>query len=134
MNTRNETLRGEKIASVKEEFHDLNDLEIQPGYRINDLVDRAECNRARGLLHGEIDVIVRQIEAARLDHAKGRKQLDTEWLMRAQNAIRWKRRVMKAISAKMEQLPFSTRPRAETFRACLLEVIREDIGEERLTT
>jgi len=26
MNTRHEKLRGEKIASVKEEFHDLNDL------------------------------------------------------------------------------------------------------------
>ena len=133
MSTRDISLREQKIAAVKEEFHDLNDLEIQPGYRVNDLVDRAECNRACGILQGEIDTIVRQIETARLDQAKGRKMINTEWLVRAQLAIRWKRRVMKAIRTKMEQLPFSTRPRAETFRACLLEVIREDLGDDRLT-
>jgi hypothetical protein len=125
-------LQEEKIASVKDEFHELNDLEIQPGYRVNDLVSRAECDRARVLLKTEIDNIVRQIEVARLEHAKGRKMINNEWVLRAQNAIRWKRRVMKAVAAKSKQLPLSTRPRAETFRTCLLRVISADLGEERM--
>ena len=120
-----------KVSAVQEEFHDLNDLEIQPGYRVNDLIDRAECHRAYALLQGEVDAVVRQIEAARLRHAKGQEQLDTTWLMRAQNAIRWKRRVMKAIQAKLHALPRPER-NAKELRVLILEVIQEDIGEARM--
>ena len=121
----------DKIEAIKNEFHDRNDLEIEPGYRVNDLVTRDECNRAIVKLSAECDTIVRQIEAARLNQAKGIRQLDGAWMIRAQSAIRWKRTVMKAIRAKLDQLP--AEKRREGFRKALLEVIEEDIGEEKMS-
>ena len=119
-----------KIEAIREEFHDLNDLEIQPGYRVNDLVSREECHRATTIVKGEVDAIVKQIEFARLQHARGKAQLDTEWLMRAQNAVRWKRRVLTAIHAKRQCLPKAERP--FDFKQIILDVIQEDIGERRM--
>lgn len=121
-----------KISAIREEFHGLNDLEIQPGFRVNDLTTRVECHRAIALVQGEADTIVTQIEDARLRHAKGQEQLDTAWLMRAQNAIRWKRRIIKAIQAKIHAIPRPTKSRE--LREFILEVIGEDIGEDRMSS
>lgn len=119
-----------KIEAIKDEFHEWNEIFIQPGFSINDLMTRDECTRAIAQLTNEIKAINDQIAAARLDHAKGRKQLDGDWVFRAGKAIRHKRSLITAVRSKMESIPRSEK--RDQMRQVILDVIRDDIGEDRM--
>lgn len=123
-------LAEKKIEAIKDEFHEFNDMSIQPGFHISDLMTREECVRAVAQLTTEIRLINDQIAAARLSHAKGQKQLDGQWVFRAGKAIRYKRNLITAINAKRESIP--RRERVLDLRQVILDVIREDIGEDRI--
>lgn len=119
-----------KIEAIKDEFHEWNDVFIQPGFSINDLMTREECARAVTQINSEVRLINDQIAEARLEHARGKKQIDGQWVFRAGKAIRYKRNLITAINAKRESIPKSQK--SEELRQTILDVIREDIDEDRM--
>jgi hypothetical protein len=72
-------------------------LEIEPGTTVADLKSREECERARFLLETAIDSIMSQINRSEEEIAAGNPP-EPGWRTRAQNAIRWKRRTIRAIA------------------------------------
>jgi hypothetical protein len=123
------------IAAIRDEFHDWNALEIEPGFTINDLISREECNRAQVIVQGQVNVIIQQIASAKLSQAKGQSQLDTVWMMRAQNAIRWKRRLITAIHAKRSTFPKAPRPPGNVIinrQEAILQIAEEEVGRDHI--
>lgn len=128
-------LAAERVEAIRNEFHFLNEQEIEAGLSIHDLTTRAECNRAMTLLGTDINKINNQISEARLLHAKGKKMLDADWLKRAQSAIRHKKQLIRTIRGRMEDMPAPAKPSKVVVverRAIILDVIQEDIGTEAM--
>lgn len=124
-----------RIEAIRNEFHPLNEHEIEPGLTVHDLRSRGECNRVITMLSADMDRIKNQIAEARLAAAKGKKQLDGQWLIRAQSAIRWKKTLVRTIRGKMEGMPLRPKPKAEVLverRAIILDVIQADIGDDAM--
>lgn len=124
-----------RIEAVRNEFHSLNEHEIEPGLTVHDLRTRGECNRVITLLNGDMDRIRNQIAEARLAAAKGKRQLDGQWLIRAQSAIRWKKNLVRAVRGRMEGMPLPPKPKLEVLierRAIILDVIQTDIGDDAM--
>lgn len=103
-------------------------LEIEPGTTVADLKTRDECDRARFLLETTIDNIMSQITRSEEEIAAGHPP-EPGWRARAQNAIRWKRRTIKAINDRVSRLP-SVKAAAPVGdrRKAILDVIADDLG------
>lgn len=108
------------------------DLEIEPGFPVRNLKSAEECASALIKLDMDIESIIAQI---------GRSEADPDykpkgWRTRAQSAIRWKKRVRKAIVTYASV--FSTgRPQVDDKRQAILATIEQEIGEaefERLVS
>lgn len=100
------------------------DLEIEPGFRVRDLNTVEECAAALINLDMEIENIISQIgrsEASPDLKPKG-------WRTRAQSAIRWKKRVRKAVFTYRATLT-PTRPQITDKRQAILDAIKAEIGD-----
>lgn len=100
------------------------DLEIEPGFRVRDLNTTEECAAALINLDLEIENIIGQI---------GRSEANPDlrpkgWRTRAQSAIRWKKRVRKAVLTYQATLT-PARPQIADKRRAILDTIRSEIGD-----
>jgi hypothetical protein len=115
---------GRTLATV-----DPGALEIEPGVTVGDLKTREECERARFLLETSIDSIVGQITRAEED-ARAGKPHDAVWRTRAQGAIRWKRRAIRAVNERMMKLASTRRPvsRMAERRQAVIDAVEAELG------
>lgn len=109
------------------------DIEIEPGFPIRNLETVEACDGILMKLDMEIGSIINQIGMSEADP----KAFEKGWRTKAQNALRWKRRVTSAIHARRETLRKETPPArsgdaAESRRALIIAVIQEDIGDEAM--
>ncbi|NTF35525.1 hypothetical protein [Agrobacterium rubi] len=105
-----------------------DDIEVEPGIYIRDLTDIAACKRAVERLDFDISSIAAQI--GRAEENPGSTL--PGWRTKAQNAQRWKKRAIKAINIKMKEMAPAAPASKEDLRQAILDVIREDIGEDRM--
>lgn len=105
--------------------NDPLDIEFEPGRKIRDLATVADCASAVIQLENEMSSIMSQISRQEADpnaFAKG-------WRGRAQNAMRWKKRVKTSILAHAAMLNRTTGDTGDKRRA-ILRTIREVIGAD----
>jgi hypothetical protein len=111
---------------------DQLDIEIEPGVRVRDLTSSDQCAAVVRKIERDRDSICAQIAIA--EDAPGLKP--PGWRTRAQSALRWKKRVIKAVKARQETLPTEQAANSEAVRKerrrLILAVIEEDIGDEAM--
>jgi hypothetical protein len=88
---------------------------------------RPACRAAIDQLRGEIDAIKAQIAAVDLERQARRGKMDPRWYHRARTAIRHKRQQIAALTAHLRTLPPE---RKVDFKDCLIEVLRDEYGDE----
>lgn len=101
------------------------DLEVWPGKTVRQLASRGECQQALFRLEMDMADITAQIardEAEPGLHPPG-------WRTRAQNAMRWKKRVKTAIADFAKRYDPPSAP-AATKRKLLLDVIKDELGAD----
>lgn len=99
------------------------DIQIEPGVTVRDLKTPEQCTSAILKLDLQMSRIQSQIARAEADPTS----VQPGWRTRAQGAMRWKKRAIKAINVYSIAL---AKQAAGTSRGTLiLRVIREDIGE-----
>jgi hypothetical protein len=101
------------------------DLEVVPGIKVRDLATRKECDDALMRLSLDMESIQAQIARAEEDPST----VLPGWRTRAQSAIRWKKRIKAAITARALTLrrppDLPSTARAEI----LLDTFRQELGD-----
>ncbi|WP_275790461.1 hypothetical protein [Pararhizobium gei] len=114
----------EQLAAI-----DPMDIEIEPGIRVRDLTTTEDCEASIIIIERDRDKICAQIATA--EETPGIRPAG--WRTRAQSALRWKKRVLKAVRAHQVGLPtavaMASSAKRRDRRQILLDVILDDIGE-----
>jgi hypothetical protein len=87
---------------------------------------RPECQRRIAELRDDVAAIKAQIAAADIDRQAAGGRTDARWFHRAKTALRHRQREIDALVAHAATLPD---PRRETFKDCLIAVVREDYDD-----
>lgn len=100
------------------------DFEIEPGRRVRDLSTPEECASATLRLEMDMESILAQIGRAEADPDR----VEPGWRTRAQTALRWKKRIRKAVLSYRQVLV--SQPGRDARRRAILDTIREEVGDE----
>lgn len=118
-----------QYAGARGHFYmDPLDIEIEPGFKVRDIKSVEECVGVISRLELQISSITSQIARDEQNPSQSRPG----WRSSAQNAIRWKKRAMKAIRLHQEGMARTAAADKETKRATILKVIGEEIGENAM--
>ncbi len=90
---------------------------------------RAACQARIAELQDEIAAIRAQIASADLDRQARRGRIDPRWFHRVKTALRHRRRELVELTAHMASLPAGP-SRRDTFKDCLIEVLRADYQDD----
>jgi hypothetical protein len=90
---------------------------------------RAECRTTIDQLRADIDAIKAQIATADLERQARRGKMDPRWYHRARTAIRHKRQQIAVLTAHLQTLPPDP-GRKSGFTDCLIEILRDEFGDE----
>ena len=88
---------------------------------------REACRARLAELKDDVAAIRAQIAAADMDRQSRNGKPDPRWFHRAKTALRHKQREIEALAARLAEM--SAR-RSEEFKDCLIEVVREDYGDD----
>ena len=91
--------RSVQPAGTSPSLHDTNQIEIEPGVAIGDLHDRVTLCAALARL--EVDVLGIK---AQLENPSDAQIADPSWRVRAEDALRWKKRGLAGIRYRLSQI------------------------------
>jgi hypothetical protein len=101
------------------------DLEVEPGVKVRDLNTPEKCATAKMELDMEIETIASQIRHSEANPG----HRPSGWRARAQGALRWKKRIRRAIVAYAPTLS-GPRTGVDDRQRTILDTIRTEIGDD----
>lgn len=104
------------------------DMEIEPGFKVRQLCTPAECNRAMVKVENDMSAIGTQIARAEANPLS----VPAGWRSKAQNAMRWKKRIIRAIREHAINLAKENGDGREHRRQYILKVIEDELGGEAM--